>query len=89
MEGIYAECDKRGLSRLFAHAHYFRMVETPLKHTKSVIEEGTRVEKYNAPTKEILSQLKTMLEIMLDTNPKHPKATEWEQSLKLLDNNNI
>lgn len=86
-ESIYAECDKRGLSRRYADNFYFRIVETPLKHTKSIIEESARVTKYNANTKEHLSQLKTLLEIMLETHPQHPKATEWEKSLKLLDNN--
>ena len=88
MESIYAECDKKGLSRRYADNFYYRMTENPLKHTKSVVEESAKASKYNKNTKEHLSQLKTMLEIMLDTHPKHPKATEWEQSLKLLDNNN-
>ena len=88
MERIYVECDKKGLSRRFADNFYYRLTENPLKHTKSVIEESTKASQYNANTKEHLSQLKTMIEIMFVTNPGHPKATEWEQSLKLLDNNN-
>lgn len=88
MASIYAECDKRGLSRRFADNFYYRLAENPLNHTKSVIEEREKTSKHKTNVKEHLLQLKTMLEIMLDTHPKHPKATEWKQSIKLIDNNN-
>lgn len=86
MESIYAECDKRGLPRRVADSCYWRIVETPLMHTKSVIDSHAKASKYN--NKESILQLKTLLEIMLVTHPQHSKANEWEQSLNLLANNN-
>ena len=87
MESIYAECDKRGLARRFADSFYWRVVETPLLHTKSVIDSNARASKYN--NKESVSQLKTFLKIMLETHPEHHKALEWKQCIKLIEKEGV
>lgn len=87
MEIIYAECDKRGLARRVADSFYWRIVETPLMHTKSVIDSNARASKYN--NKGSISQLKTLLEIMLDTHPEYPKAPEWKQCIELIEKEGV
>lgn len=87
MGSIYAECDKRGLARRVVDSFYWRIVETPLLHTKSVIDSNARSPKYN--NKESLSQLKILLEIMLKTHPEYPKAPEWKQCIELIEKEGV
>lgn len=87
MGSIYAKCDKRGLARRVADSFYWRIVETPLLHTKSIIDINARSLKYN--DKESISQLKILLEIMLETHPEHPKAPEWKQCIELIEKEGV
>ena len=73
MKDVYEGCAETGLPKRFADAFYFRITESPLKHTKSVIA-----------AKGDVTSLKLYLQIMLDKRPNDPKVEEWKQSLALI-----
>ena len=75
MNNIYLKCEEKGLRSGFADNFYYRITESPLKHTKNVLQHSTA---------EGIFQLKTFLEIMLEVMPEHEKAKEWKESIKLL-----
>ena len=73
MKDVYEGCVETGLSKRFADTFYFRITESPLRHTKNVIA-----------AKGDVKSLKMYLQIMIDKRPNDPKVEEWRQSLDLI-----
>ena len=83
---IYAECDKRGLSREYAKDFYYRMIQFPIEQTKTVILLYNKdASKDKTVGKKKLKEWKTYLEIMVKTHPKHEKAEDFKKGIKLIE----
>lgn len=84
MKDIFDECDKKGLEKRFADAFYYRITESPLAQTKSMIENVRRNGKFSEESENNLKSWKTYLEIMLEQSPNHKNAKEWKDSIALI-----
>lgn len=79
MSAIYEKCDEKGIPRCYADSFYYRLMETPLKHTENALSANNK--KYVNLAG--LTRLKSLLEILLEVMPDHEKADEWHESIKL------
>lgn len=87
MKDIYEKCDEKGLSRYFADSLYYRMIQNPMKQTKSLI--GLRESNNPYFSEDNLKKWGVYLEIMLELLPKHEKAGEWKESQRLMEQHKV